>query len=141
MAVFNKFNAFTRDLGDGVHNFPSQSVMVALSNTAPLSSNSVLADITQITAGNGYATGGLALASMTWSATGGVARFKAADAVFTASVGSIATFRYVILYNDTPVAPVDPLIGWWDFATAVTITVGNTFTVDIDPTNGIFTIT
>jgi hypothetical protein len=50
--------------------------------------------------------------------------------VWTASGGSIGPFRYVILFNDTPTSPADPLIGYWDIGTNVTITTGNTFTAD-----------
>lgn len=57
---------------------------------------------------------------------------------FTASGGSIATFRYVVLYNDT--ATNDELIGWWDYGSAVTLASGETFTVDFDAATGVLTI-
>jgi hypothetical protein len=44
-----------------------------------------------------------------------------------------------VLYNFTPATK--PLIGWWDYGTAITLTNGNTFTVDLDQSNGILTIT
>ena len=39
------------------------------------------------------------------------------DVTFTAAGGSIGPFRYVVLYNDTPTSPADPLIGWYDYGT------------------------
>jgi hypothetical protein len=59
-----------------------------------------------------------------------------ADLVLTAS-GSVATFRYVVLYNDTPSSPADPLVSWWDYAGDVTLATGETFTLDFDATNGV----
>jgi hypothetical protein len=56
----------------------------------------------------------------------------------------MATFRYVVLYNDTQTSPVDPLIAWWDHGSAVTLNNGDTFTVlfnNEDPTGDIFTLT
>jgi len=60
-----------------------------------------------------------------------------ADSTFTASGGSIATFRYAVIYNSTPTSPLKPLIGWWDYGTGVTITSGNSFLVDLDQVNGV----
>jgi hypothetical protein len=60
------------------------------------------------------------------------------DVTFTASGGSIATFRYVVLYNDT--ATNDELIGWYDYGTTLTVTLGNSFTVDFDGSNGVLTL-
>ena len=62
------------------------------------------------------------------------------DVTFTASGGSIGPFRYVVLYNDTPTSPADPLIGYYDYGTNITITSGNSFTVDFDATNGVLTL-
>lgn len=102
---------------------------------------SVLTDITQIAAGNGYSTGGQALDSVTWaetSAGSGVWRLNSADEVFTASGGAIAQFRYIVLYNNT--ATNDELIGYLDYGSAVDVTSGNTFTIDLGA-NGWFELT
>jgi hypothetical protein len=53
-----------------------------------------------------------------------------ADKVLTASGGAVATFRYVAIYNDTPTSPADPLIGWYDYGSDVTLADGETFTID-----------
>lgn len=141
MATFTLFDEFKKYLGDGTIDLDTHTFKWMLSNTAPsVANNTVKADITEISAGNGYTAGGQALDSVSWSETGsgtGIFRFTASDEVFTASGGSIGPFRYVILYDDTPTSPADPLVGYLDYGSEATITSGNTFTVDVG-SNGIF---
>ena len=139
MATFNRFNAFTYDLVNGNHDFDAHTFKVMLTNTAPVATNAVKADITEISAGNGYTAGGTAT-TITTSTSSGTAKVTAADVTFTASGGSIATFRYVVVYNDTQTTPAKPLIGWYDYASSISPAVGETFTTDFDGTNGFFTI-
>lgn len=140
MATFNKFNQFVEDIAEKVHNLGADTLKVMLSNVAPVATNSVKADLTEIAAGSGYTAGGTAASITSSSQTGGTYKLVLGDVTFTASGGSIATFRYAALYNDTPTAPADPLIGWWDSGAAQNITDGNSFTVDFDATNGVLTI-
>lgn len=141
MAAFNKFNQFVVDVQSKVHNLASDSLKVLLTNVAPVAANAVKADLTEISAGNGYTAGGNAAAFTSLTQTGGVAKLVLADpATWTASGGSIGPFRYAVLYNDTPTSPADPLIGWWDYGSAVTLASGEQFVVDLDQTNGVFTL-
>lgn len=141
MSNFVFFHEFKRYLCDGTIDLDSHTFKAVLSNTAPSAANdTVLANITQIANGNGYTTGGQALTSVTWSETGsgtGVWRWNAADFSWTATGGAIADFRYVIICDDTPSSPADPLVGYWDYGTTLSITAGNTFNVDIGA-SGIF---
>lgn len=143
MASFNKFNQFVADLATGVHQLQtgtSHVLKVALSNTAPSSANAVLADITQVSNGNGYTTGGISVGTITGAQTSGTFKLTGGtDPVWTAS-GAGFTARYAVLYNDTPTSPAKPLIGWWDYGSSVTLAAGETFTVDLDQTNGILTL-
>jgi hypothetical protein len=142
MAVFNKFNQFVGDLGTKVHNLNTDSLKVMLTNVAPVATNAVKADITEIAAGNGYVAGGVAVATTSYSQTSGVGKLSAsADPVITASGGAIAQFRYAVLYNDTPASPLKPLIGWWDYGAPVDLLAGESLTVDLDQTNGVLTVT
>ena len=140
MASYNKFLQFTKDLIDGVHDFDAHTFKVALTNSAPVNTNTVLANITQISNGNGYTTGGTAT-SISTSTSSGTAKVTGTDVVFTASGGSIGPFRYAVLYNDTPTSPADPLMAWWDYGSSVTLADTETFTVDFDASNGIATFT
>ena len=140
MATYNKYQNFVEDLIEGVHDWDAHVFKVMLSNSAPnAATHAVRADSTEIGAGNGYTSGGTAT-TITTSETTGTAKVVGTDVVFTASGGSIGPFRYAILYNDTPTSPADPLVGWWDYGSAVTLADTETFTVDFDPSAGIFTL-
>ena len=142
MASFNKFNCFVQDVASAVHDMKTGTVQVYkvyLSNTAPAVLNTAYNTPADLSATNGYVAGGKSIGSITGSQTSGTFKFVGGtDPSWTASGGSIGPFRYAVLYNSTP--PTKPLIGWWDYGAVVTLTNGNTFTVDLDQTNGILTI-
>lgn len=140
MASYNKFQAFVEHIAEKVHNLGADTLKVALTNTAPVATNSVFADLTEITAQNGYTAGGTQATISSSGHTTGTYKLVLADVVFTASGGSFGPLRYAVLYNDTPTSPADPLIGWWDYGSSITVLIGETFTWDADPTNGILTI-
>lgn len=134
MATFNKFQQFVEDVAHGVHNLSTGTIKVALSNTLPTAGLATFSQITEIAAGNGYTAGGATSAVAASGQTTGTYSLDLTDVTFTASGGSIGPFRYVVIYNDTPTSPADPLIGWYDHGAAVTLADGETFTVDFQPT-------
>ena len=140
MATYNKINQFVEDLAEKVHNLGADTLKVALSNTAPVATNTIFANITEIAAGNGYTAGGTAASISSSAHTTGTYKLVLADVVFTASGGTIGALRYAVLYNDTPTSPVDPLIAWHDYGSSITLQNTETFTWDADATNGILTI-
>jgi hypothetical protein len=138
MAAFNKFEQFVLDLGLKVHELNADLLKIYLSNAAPsVSADVIKTDIAEITAENGYTAGGDDTQNTYTEATG-TGSCVGTDVTFTASGGTIGPFQYVVLYNDTPSSPLDPLIGWWDHGSAVTLQDGETFTVDFGAT--MFTI-
>jgi hypothetical protein len=139
VAAFQKFNQFSEDAYEKVHNLGADALKVLLTLTAPVATNSVKADLTEIAAGNGYSAGGLAVTITSSAQTSGTYKLVGSDVTFTASGGSIANFRYAVLWNDTPTAPADPLIGFYDYGSTVTLAVGESLLVDFDATNGILT--
>jgi len=140
MASYNKFQVAAENLPEGVHNLGADTLKVMLCLTAPVATNTVKANLTEIAAGNGYTAGG-ATPSITSSAhTTGTYKLVLADVSWTASGGAIADFRYAVLYNDTPTSPADPVIAWWDYGSTVTVADGEVFSWDADPTNGILTL-
>ena len=139
MATFNKFNSFVEAVAEKVHNLGTDTLKVMLSNTLPVNTNAIKTDITEIAAGNGYTAGGNTATQSSSAQTGGTYKLVLNDpAAFTATGGSIATFRYAVLYNST--ATNGELIGWWDYGSAVSLAVGDSFTVDFDPTTGVLTL-
>jgi hypothetical protein len=138
MAAFNKVNSFVLALATKVHNLNSDSLKVMLTNTAPVATNTKKADLTEISAGNGYTAGGNVATFVSGAQTSGTYKLVLAVVDFIASGGSIGPFRYAVLYNDT--ASNDELIGWWDYGAAVTLTDGNKFEVGLDQTNGVLTL-
>jgi hypothetical protein len=124
-------------VAEKVHNLGADALTYALTNVAPVATNTILANLTQIS----YTNLSSRVPTITSSAqTSGTYKLVLADLILTASGGSVGPFRYVVLYNDTPTSPADPLIGWWDYASSITLADGETFTVDADPTNGVLTI-
>lgn len=140
MSAFTKFNQFSEDLAKGKHNLNSDTLKIMLTNSAPSSSNAVLGDLTEISTGNGYSAGGSTATFSTGAQTSGTYKLVLADVTFTASGGSIGAFRYAVLYNSTQTSPVKPLIGYWDYGAAITITDGNSFLVDLDGSAGVLQI-
>lgn len=140
MATFSKFNAFVEHLNEGVHDMANDTLKAALSNTDPTSSSSVWADVSgdEIAGGNGYTTGGVTLTVTTSSQTGGTYSLIISDETITATGGSIPTFRYVIMYNDTPVSPADPLICYWDHGSGISLANGESVTLDFSDANGAY---
>jgi hypothetical protein len=138
MASFNKFNSFVEAAAEKVHNLGADVLKVLLTNTAPTASNTVKANLTEISAGNGYTAGGLTPSITSSAQTSGTYKLVLADGVFTAAGGTIGPFRYVVLYNDT--ATNDELIGWWDYGSSITLNDTETFTVDFDASAGVLTI-
>jgi hypothetical protein len=123
MATYNKFQAWAENMPEAA-NLGSDQFVIALSNTAPVATNSVLADITQISYTNLSSRN---VSTTSSSQTGGTYTLVLADLVMTAS-GAVGPFRYVVLYDDTVAG--DPLVGWWDYGSSITMANAETFTVD-----------
>jgi hypothetical protein len=124
MATYQKFNSFVEALAEKVHNLGSDQLVVALSNSAPVASNTVLANITQITYTNISSRN---ITTSTSSQTSGTYSLVVNDLVLTAS-GSVGPFRYVVIYNDT--ATNDELICFADYGSSISLNTGETFTVN-----------
>lgn len=139
MASYNKINVFVENLAEKVHNLQSDALTVALTATAnaPVATNSILTDITQVAYTNLSAR---VLTVSSSAQTSGTYKLVIADLVLTASGGSVAAFRYIVIYNDTPTSPADPLICWFDYGSSLTLADGETLTLDFDGTNGLLQI-
>lgn len=135
MATYNKFQDFVEQLGLKEHNLNTDTLKVFLTNEAPLVTDTVKADIADITEENGYPAGGTDIQNV-WSEAAGVGTLSGTDVVFTASGGSFGPFRYAVIYNDTNAT--DRLVCWWDYGSS--ISCNNTETLTVDFAAAIFTI-
>jgi hypothetical protein len=136
-----KFDCFVADMGNKVHNLGSDTLKIALTNTAPVETNTTYTtqiSTNEVAGSYGYTTGGAAVGSNTFAQASGLATLFGSSVLWTASGGNIGPYRYAVLYNST--ASGKNLIAWLDFGAAQTITSGNTGGVQFDPTQGILTV-
>lgn len=134
MASYNKFNAAAENLVEAI-NLNSDQIALALcaSGSAPVNTNSLLGDLTTISYTN------LSSRNVTTSSSSqssGTYKLILTDLTLTASGGSVAAFRYVVLFDDTPSSPADPLLGWYDYGSALTLADTETLLVDFDGSSG-----
>jgi hypothetical protein len=129
MAAFNKFQDFVQQLCEKSHNLSSDTLNIYLSNAAPSAAgDAIKADLAEIATGSGYA--GPVDTQNTGAEAAGTYTLTGTKIVITASGGSVGPFQYVVLYNDTGTVPgADPLIGWWDYASGLTLLDGETFSI------------
>ncbi len=135
MATYSKFNSFVEALAEKAHNLGADALKIALSAVAPVATNAVLADLTQISYTNLSAR---ALTTASSGQTSGTYKLVVNDLTLTASGGAVAPFRYITIYNDT--AANKELIGYYDYGSTVTLADGDQFVLDFDGTNGVIQI-
>jgi len=135
MSSYNKFQPFVEAVAEKKHNLGSDTLKVALTNTAPTADNDVLTDITEIA--YTYCSD-RALTVSSSSQTSGTYKLVVADKTISASGGAVGPFRYVVIYNDT--ATNDDLICWFDYGSSITLADGESIVLDFDDSNGLLTI-
>lgn len=138
MATYNKFNSFVEAVAEKKHNLGSDQLKVALTNSAPVATNTVLADITQISYTNLSGATPLNITTTSSAQTSGTYKLIVSDLTLTSSGGSTGPFRYVVIYNDT--ASNDELIAWFDYGSSLTLNDGDGLVLDFDGTNGVLQI-
>lgn len=138
MATTYKFNCFVADLANGKHNLGSDTLKIMLSNTLPLVTNTVTANISEIAAGNGYSAGGVTATLISSSQTSGTYTLKLNNPNLVASGGPIGPFQYAILRNATYSG--GPLILFSDYGSAITLNAGDDLTLDVGGSSGLFTV-
>ena len=141
MVSFNKYYVFVEDVAEKIHNLATDTLRIALASgvNAPSPTCPTLTGVGEILNGNGYTRSGNATTVVTSAQTGGFYKLVLNNpATWTGGPAAMDTFRYAVLYNDTPATK--PVIGYWDYGTTVTLNSGETFTVTLDGTAGVLTI-
>ena len=145
MATFNKVYGFVEHLAEKMHNLGADQLVVALSNTAPasettrpdlLTANCILANVSQISYTNCSSRN---LSTTTSAQSSGTYALVLADLTLTAS-GTVGPFRYVYIYNSSATLATNPLIGYYDYGSSITLASGETFTIDFDNVSGVLTL-
>lgn len=135
MASFTKINSFVELLAEKTFNLGSDTLTIALTNTAHTSTWTKLSDLTQIAYTN---LSTRVITTSTSAQTAGTYKLVLNDLVLTSTGGTTGPFRYVYIYDDT--ATNDELIGYYDYGSALTLQDSDTFTINFDGTNGVLTI-
>lgn len=135
MSAFVKFNAFVEALAEKIHNLGSDQIKVALTNTLPAPTAATITDISEISYTNCSSRD---ITTSSSSQTAGLYKLVLADLTLTAAGGSIAPFRYIVLYNDT--AASDNLIGYYDYGSTLTLADTESLVIDFDATAGVITL-
>lgn len=130
MVAFNKIEGWVGYLGTKVIDLNADTLNCYLSNAVPsASADDVKADLAEITNQNGYTAP--EDTQNAYSEASGTGTLTGTDITITASGGSFGPFQYVVMYDDTVATPVvDPLAGWWDYGSALTVNDGESFTID-----------
>lgn len=136
MATYNKFNAAIEDIFEKTHDMDSDQWEIALAtvgNAPTAGMATALSNLTQISYTNLSAR---TVTTTSGAQTSGTYKLVLADLVLTAS-GAVATFREVVLFNQTATSPTDAMLAWWEHTADVTLANTDTFTIDFDGTNGV----
>ena len=131
-ASYNKFQPAIENLFENI-NSGSDTWAIKLATAVSAS----LGTITEVASGGGYTTGGNAATVTSATQTGGTYKLVlASPSVWTASGGGF-TFQYAVLVDTT----TSTNVAYWDYGASQTVAAGETVTVTLDATNGVFQAT
>ena len=132
MASYNKFTPAIENLFENI-NAGTDSWVIKLATAVDQAAGT----ITETASGGGYTTGGNAATVTSSSQSGGTFKLVlASPSVWTASGGGFS-FRYAVLTDST----TGTNVGYWDYGSSQTVAAGETVTVTLDATNGVFQAT
>lgn len=129
MAAYNKFTPAIENLFEGI-NAGTDSWVIKLATAV----NAAAGTITEVANGNGYTTGGNAAATVSASQSGGTFKLVLSSPTAWTASGSGFSFRYAVLTDAT----TGTNVGYWDYGSSQTVAAGETVTVTLDGTNGVF---
>ena len=93
--------------------------------------------ITEVANGNGYSTGGKPATTASASQTGGTFKLVLNSPSTWTATSAGFTFRYAVLVDTT----TSTNVAYWDYGTSQAVAAGETVTVTLDGTNGVFQAT
>ena len=131
-ATYAKFTPAIETIFEGA-NAGSDTWVIKLATAV----NQAAGTMTEVANGNGYTTGGNSAAVSSAAQTGGTYKLVlTSPALWTAS-GAGFSFQYAILVDST----TSTNVAYWDYGSSQAVAVGETVTVTLDGTNGVFQAT
>ena len=130
-ASYNKFTPAVEVLQEAA-NAGTDTWVVKLGTAV----NQAAGTFTEVANGNGYTTGGNAAAVTSSAQTSGTYRLILASPTAWTGSGAGFSFQYAILTNST----TSTNVAYWDYGSSQAVAVGETVTVTLDPTNGVYTV-
>ena len=135
-ASYVKYTAAIEPLLEGI-NAGSDAWKVALAATVNSADTTFTPGTTDLATAGGYTAGGNAATVSTATQTGGTYKLVLASPSVWTATGAGFTFRYAILWDSTTSTPV----AYWDYGSSQAVAAGETVTVTLDATNGVFQAT
>lgn len=132
MATYNKFTPSIENLFENI-NAGSDTWAIKLGTAV----NQAAGTFTEVASGGGYTTGGNSAAVSTSSQTGGTFKLVLSSPTAWTATGGGFTFQYAILTDTT----TSTNVAYWDYGSSQAVAAGETVTVTLDPTNGVFQAT
>ena len=132
MAVYNKFQPAIENLFEGI-NAGSDTWVIKLATAV----SQVAGTITEVANGNGYTTGGNAAATVSATQSGGTYKLVLSSPTAWTASGAGFSFQYAVLVDST----TGTNVAYWDYGSSQAVAAGETVTVTLDGTNGVFQAT
>lgn len=131
-ATYNKFTPAIENLFEGI-NAGTDSWVIKLATAVDQAAGT----ITEVANGNGYTTGGNAASTTSATQTGGTFKLVLNSPTPWTASGAGFSFRYAVLTDAT----TSTNVAYWDYGSLQAVAAGETVTVTLDPTNGVFQAT
>ena len=135
-ASYVKYTAAIEPLLEGI-NASTDAWKVALASTVNAADTTFTAGTTDLATGGGYTAGGNAASITSAAQTSGTYKLVLASPSVWTATGAGFTFRYAILWDSTTSTPV----AYWDYGSSQAVAAGETVTITLDATNGVFQAT
>ena len=132
MASYNKFTPAIENLFENI-NAGSDAWVIKLATAVDQTAGT----ITEVANGNGYTTGGNSAATVSSTQTGGTFKLVLSSPTAWTASGAGFTFQYAVLVDST----TGTNVGYWDYGSSQTVAAGETVSVTLDGTNGVFQAT
>lgn len=135
-ASYVKYTAAIEPLLEGI-NSGSDAWKVALAATVNVADTTFTPGTTDLATAGGYTAGGNAATVSSAAQSAGTYKLVLNSPTTWTATGAGFTFRYAILWDSTTSTPV----AYWDYGSSQAVAAGETVTVTLDATNGVFQAT